>query len=248
MRITYLEEGYIQVELKNNSGQTIEIRNVLCRFRTEEGLERYEPSTALMLSIKPHNLSPRIQIPFAAKLSLTEATNSYSVVVKYRKLRSSKFLTVTFPSKYMIIDPVRPVERFLFVSHKDPQDSGLAAKLNHYLMKIGFKGYLAEEEKRPGLDIWLDKIIPAIGECIALIVIWTSNAAIDSANMLREIEYAQKIDKKLIFLLEEGVSLPKILPKDKEFVRIPHNMSEADFVDVVSSIEHTYRTGGYESR
>jgi hypothetical protein len=148
----------------------------------------------------------------------------------------------------MIIDPVRPVERFFFVSHKDPQDSRLAVKLNHYLMKIGFKGYLAEEEKRPGLDIWQDKIIPAIGGCIALIVLWTSNAAIDSANMLREIEYAQKIGKKLIPLLEEGVSLPKVLPKEREFVRIPHNMSETDFIDVVSSIEHTYRTGGYETR
>jgi hypothetical protein len=243
-----LEEGYIHVELKNNSDRTVEITNVLCRFQTEKGLKPYEPHTSPMLSIKPRNLSPRIQSPFVAELSLTEATNSYTVVVTYRNLEASDLFTATFPLRYILIDPVRPVERFFFVSHKDPQDSKLAAKLNDYLMKIGFKGYLAEEEKRPGLEIWQDKIIPAIGGCVALIVLWTSNAAIDSGNMLREIEYAQNIGKKLIPLLEENVSLPEILPKEKEFVRIPRNMGEADLVDVVGFIEQTYRTGGYEGR
>lgn len=235
LHITYLDEGSIYAEFKNNSDDTIEVDRVICQFQTEEGLKPYQCFVNPRISIKPRNIS-KIQIPFAADLSLTAGTNSYSLVVEYRYAGYSDMITLNPPSKYLIIQPVRPPEKHFFVSHKDPEDTQLASKLDHYLMKIGFKGYLAEKERRPGLDIWQEKIMPAIDECVALIVLWTSNAKVKPTNILKEFDYAKDCAKKPILLVEQGVDLPDPFPQDIEFVRTPGKITEVDLIDLVKSI------------
>lgn len=244
LHITYLDEGSIYAEFRNNSDDTIEIDKIICQFQTEEGLKPYQCFATQRISIKPRNIS-KIQIPFVADLSLTADTNSYSLVVECRYAGNSDMITLN-PPTYLIIQPVRPPEKHFFVSHKDPEDTQLASKLNNYLMKIGFKGYLAEKERRPGLDIWQEKIMPAIDECVALIVLWTSNASVNPKNILREFDYAKDCAKKPILLVEQGVDLPDSFPQDFiEYVRTPGKVTEVDLIDLVRSIEHVYTTGGY---
>ena len=63
-------------------------------------------------------------------------------------------------TKYIIINPKHSPEKHFFLSHKDPENTFIASRLDHYLKKIGFIGYVAENDPKPGLDIWTEKIFP----------------------------------------------------------------------------------------
>ncbi len=76
--------------------------------------------------------------------------------------------------------------------------------------------------------IYGKKIQPAIEQCVAFIVLWTHDAKEDPARIKRELEYAY---------------LPDSFPKNVEFVRT--QMTEADLVGLVQSIERCYRIGVY---
>jgi hypothetical protein len=58
-------------------------------------------------------------------------------------------------------------------SHKDPQDAKSSVRLQTFLFKLGFNGYLAEYTKSPGVDLWKEKIIPAIENSLGTIVLFT---------------------------------------------------------------------------
>lgn len=244
-KIHYLDKGVINIEITNNTKSTIIIEKIKVKLNTEENLSVYHPKySGPKFSIKSHNVHPSIAIPFIAKLTLKEGTNAYTVEITYTK--NSKRTTVEDPTfQYLLLRPIRPANDHFFISHKDPDDTPVAEKMDQYLQKIGFKGFLAEIEKRPGFDIWKNKIFPGIDICVALIVLWTSNAKKNLKNILKEMKYAKKMKKKIILICQDGVSLPKAFPKYTEFVALPKNFKEKDLIDVVESIENAYRTGLY---
>lgn len=244
-KIHYLDKGVINIEITNNTRSTIIIEKIKVKLNTEENLSVYCPKySGPKFSIKSHNVHSRIEIPFIAKLALKEATNTYKVEITSTK--NSKKTTVEYPTfQYLVLRPIRPVNGHFFISHKDPDDTPIAEKMDQYLQKIGFKGFLAEIEKRPGLDIWKNKIFPGINICIALIALWTNNAKKNSKNILREMKHAKKMKKKIILICQDGVVLPKAFPKYTEFVTLPKKFKEKDLIDVVESIENAYRTGLY---
>lgn len=245
MYISYLQKGVIHAEFKNNSDKVIEIKKISCQFKSN-GLEPYSPSINTIVSIQPNNLE-RIQIPFVVGLSLPMTTITYSITASYKKVGASKAITITYeaPTRSIIVKPIRITSKYFFISHKDPDDLDLATKLDFYLRKIGLEGYIAENDRRPGLDYWDDKIFPAIDYCLAIIVIWTSNASKDCKNILREVKYAKKNGKTIIPLIERDVTIPKLFENSKEYAWISANSTDVDLIQFVTDIEKNYEKNRY---
>ena len=85
-KIHYLDKGVVNIEITNNANSLIEIKKIILKFKTEEGLEPYNPNySGPKVSIKPHHVHSRLEIPFIAELTLTEQTNSYTLEVAYTK-------------------------------------------------------------------------------------------------------------------------------------------------------------------
>ncbi len=122
----------------------------------------------------------------------------------------------------------------------------LGARLDHHLIKIGFRGYLAENDKSPGLDIWNDKIIPNINVCVALVVLWTVEAVKDSKRILREVKRAKRQKKKIIVLAEKDVKIHKLFKGTKEYCRVVKGkIEESDLIELVQYVERMYRDGAF---
>lgn len=248
--VTYLDdEMFILTEFKNNSDELIEIDTVTCSFEMEESLPKYSSSVSPHISIRPQNRSSLVRIPFKVDLKLQQGTNYPTLDVTYRISKSST-QTVRFGNPYtrcIIINPMHPPEKHFFLSHKDPKDTLISTRLDHHLKKIGFRGYVAENDPRPGLDIWEEKIFPSIDTCVGLIVLWTSNAAEDSQTIIHEVEYAKKKQKRIILLAEKNVDIPDLFQGTKEYLELDAGISDVELVRLVEIIEKTYRLGGFEN-
>jgi len=243
--IAFLDEGLIFVELKNNSTSTIKIKKIRIRFQAEEGFLPFEISEKTPIELKPKNIV-KVEFPFIAELQLKHYTNTYSILVNFEQKNIKNSITFTnTPSNYIVIHSIRPIKKKIFISHKDPDDTLLGEKLNLLLAKIGFKGYLAENDRRPGLNIWKDKIYPTINESTAVIVLWTPNAFKNPGRILREVKYAKKKQKTIILLTEKGIKIPRTFPRKKEYVRIKGKIMDRDLIELVIDIEKTYKIGGY---
>ena len=245
MYVPYLKKSVIYAEFKNNSDKIIEIKKISCQFRSN-GFEPYSPSTHILVSIQPNSLE-QIQIPFVADMSLPMGTITYSITASYKKVGSSKSTTVTYeaPTRSIIVNPIRVTSKYFFISHKDPEDTDLATKLDFYLRKIGLEGIVSENDRRPGLDYWNEKIFPSIDYCLALIVIWTSNASKDYKNIFREVKYAKKNGKIIIPLIERGVAIPKLFENSNEYAWISTNSIDGDLIQFVTDIEKNYEDTRY---
>lgn len=247
--ITYLEKAELRVEFQNNSKHAIEIVKISCRFEAENDLSPRVFSKEPMISIKPGNISPLIKIPFTVDLSLREATNYSLLEITYRYAKSVDLIKTTFgypDTRYLIIRSVHSPEKHFFISHKDPVQTQLGTRLDYHLIKIGFRGYLAENDKSPGLDIWNDKIIPNIDVCVALVVLWTDESSKDPKRILREVKRAKRQKKKIIVLAEKGVKMHKLFKGTKEYYRVVDNtIREIDLIELVEHIEKLYRSGAF---
>jgi len=244
VRITFLEEGLFYAEFKNNSQETIEIEKVSLHFETDKGLLPTEFPSEGKEQIESNNLC-KVRIPFETDLSISQFTNSYSLTVTYRQGGSLNSKTFNPSSKYLIVYPVRPPEKVFFISHKDPEDTQVGRQLDFYLKKIGFNGFLAEDHKQLGLDIWKKKIFPAIDSCIALIVMWTSNSVKKPETILKEVDYAISKGKNFLVIADNDVELHKKFEGKIEYMRCTNNISQSDLISFVTAIHKTYIKGGY---
>lgn len=246
--VTYLEDDlFVDVEFKNNSEYIIDIDTVTCSFEMEESLPDYFSVVSPNVSIESKNISDMIRIPFKVDLKLRQDTNYPTLVIKYR-VNKSQTKTIKFTNPYtrgIIIHPMHPPEKHFFLSHKDPKDIFLATKLDHHLQKIGFMGYMAENDPRPGLDIWYEKIFPSIDTCFGLIVLWTSDAAEDPQTIIREVEYAKKKQKRMILLAEKDVAIPDMFQGTKEYLELNGKIIDVELVKLVEIIERIYKSGGF---
>lgn len=242
----YLEKGTINIELTNHSKSKIQIQKIVLKFNTEENFKDYKISySGVEINIDPKKVHTRIEIPFRPELSLREETNTYQLIIKYKKDNSESIVSTIPTYHYIILRPSFPQIEYFFISHKDPDDTENCKKFVHFLEKIGFKGFMAEIEKRPGIDIWKNKIYPGIDSCLALIIIWTNNAKKNPKSILKEIKYAKKKKKKIILICQKGITLPKKFPKYTEFLTIPKKFSVQDLAETVETIYETYRNGLY---
>lgn|SRR5487761_206386 len=240
----FLEQNRLSAEFRNNTAKTLTLE-VAGHFQTENDLPEYQRSTPNAIIIRPQNRA-LIEIPFVADLSLVPFTNSFYLTVKYRYEGEKVSNEGTFypnPS-YMSIHPVRQTGRHFFISHKDPEDWKMASKLDHYLQKVGFSGYIVEEHRMPGADLWNENIIPAIRETLGVIVLWTRQAADDGEQIVKEIDLAKQFGKRRVLMRQTGVELPENVSKEiGYFPAAKTGISVSDLVDLVKSIDESYRTG-----
>jgi len=150
----------------------------------------------------------------------------------------------SYESKYIIIYPTRETGKHFFISHKDSADTAICSKLRHYLKKIGFEGYLAEEHRMPGLDLWKEKIRPAIKGSAGIIVLWTANASKEPEQIIREIELAKESDKRILLVREDKLLLPELITTEIEYFPTSKDVLQvSDLVELVRSIDESYNAG-----
>ncbi len=219
------------------------IEKVECRFQSESGLDAYIASQTHFENLEQGYLSNPIPIEFEADLALRAYTNYYHILIYYDD--GNKRVFDYDPQRFLVFYPLGHAHQQFFISHKDPQDTNIGRQLAGFLNKLGFIGYLSEDDHRPGLDLWKEKIPAAVAASIGVVILWTSNAAKDPAKILRELEMAKSNKKPLIMAPEKGVSTPKKFPKKIEYFRFKHPLTDGELKRLALSIHATYRRGGY---
>lgn len=241
--VFFLNRFCISVQARNNTGRTIRIEKVECHFKVEDGMQAPIFSGTCGENIKDNNLS-LISVWCDADLALKAHTNNYHIVIFYHDGKKKTF--EYDPQKYLIFSPLGPGERHFFISHKDPQDTKRARCLAGFLSKLGFVGYISEDDHRPGMDLWPEKIPQAISDSIGVIILWTSRAAKNPKNIYREITLAKSKRKRLILAQEKGAQGPRAFPKKKfEYHPFERPLSITELKKLACYIHETYRGGGY---
>lgn len=243
----FLEKCAIYIQIRNKSDRSIQIEKVECKFQCEDSIEPYVPNITPYMTLQPGHLSRPIRVEFEADLALRTGTNNYRIIIQYRDDILKIF--EHDPRKFLIFSSLSPGEENFFISHKDPEDTDIGRQLAHFLKKLGFAGYLSEDDYRPGVDLWMEKIPVAIESSIGVIILWTSRAAKNPDNIYREINIAKSMGKRLIMAREEWITAPDIFPKEIEYYRFKENpISMADLKKLACTIEDTYRRGGYSKK
>lgn len=245
LNVKYLDEdARIDMEFKNNSDSVITIKKIICSYQVTDNLPKYEIVKETPIEIQPGCISKNLEMKLEINLRLQPATNRSTLKVIFDINGVSK--TITFDNqetKYIIINDRRSPGHKFFLSYKDPENKDMAEKLNHYLKKIGFKGYIAIENRKPGMDIWKEKIFPSIDDSAGLIVLWTSEAAKSQDSILREIKYARKKKKTIIFAKEKNIPLPDNIKKTIEYQEIENKKDSQWIINMVEAIREQYQQG-----
>ena len=241
--VFFLEKCGIYMQIRNRSGHTLRLEKVECHFETEDGVEPYIPSRIHFETLEHGHLSGAIRVDFEADLALKAHTNYYRIVIYYHD-GDRKVLEYS-PQKFLVFYPLGPGEQHFFISHKDDEDTNVGRHLAGFLKKLGFIGYLSEDDHRPGMDLWQEKIPVAVASSIGVIILWTSNAAKNPAKIYREIEMAKSNGKRLIMAPEQGVGIPDVFPIEIEYFRLENPITTSQLKKLACSIEETYRRGGY---
>ncbi len=242
--VLFLELCQIYVQVRNNLDRPVQIEKIECFFQCEDDVEPFIPIITPYLTVAPHHHSDKFRLEFKADLALKSGTNTYSIVIHYRDNNVVKKIEYN-PHKFIILQPSGPNEKLFFISHKDREDTGVGRKLAHFLGKLGFKGYLSENDRKPGVDLWKEKIPSAIQSSIAMIILWTTSAAKNPENIYREIDIAKSCGKPLIMAREKDVAVPSDFPEDIEYYPVQSPVSTSELKNLACDIENTYRCGGY---
>ena len=242
----FLERCEIYIQIRNRSGVPIIIEKIECPFHVDPGVEPYTPFITPHLTLDHDRLSRPQRVVFDANLAIEANTNYYGIVIHYRD-KSNEVRTFSHnPQKYIIFTPLGPCESHFFISHKDPQDTSIGKQLAHFLRKVGFNGYLSEDDHRPGIDLWKDKIPLAIQDSVGVIILWTTKASREPEKIYREIKIAKSFKRPLILAREHGVRVPDIFPKKKiEYYKLEKPISASQLIKLSCSIEDIYSHGGY---
>lgn len=242
----FLERCEIYLQIRNKSKHPIQIDKVECRFKKyEPDVDPYTPQITPMLVLDPGKSSSPIRIIFHVDLSLLDSTNGYYFLIHYHDYANN---TTTFehdPNKYLIFNSIESSSKTFFISHKDPEDTKIARQLAHFLKKTGFIGYLSEDNKHPGVNLWKEKIPNTIMSCVGLIILWTTESIKAPENICQEIKLAKSYAKPLIMAREKGVTIPEIFPKQIEYHEFSTPLTASELKNLACIIEDTYRSGGY---
>ena len=229
----YLENGWMSIEVKNTLETDIVLDQLTCIF--EEGNRQYldlsnisiagldpktlheilpsEPFPAdFGVQIRRGETSPPLQVKFTVKTSFMLSSNRCRIGMRYRCLDASH---VSDPIE---VDPSKGSETFvivrnisrrnltIFLSHKIPEDTIFALRMQEILVRLGFDGYLAEERVRTGIeDYWADELYPEIDQSRALIACWTENVRECPQSIEDEIQHARKKGRRIYPVIVKGL-------------------------------------------
>ncbi len=241
--VHFLQKCCLYVQVRNKSRRPLQIEGVECHFELDDIGDIYVPSQKHFEHLQPGQLSTPITVEFEADLAIKAYTNYYHIVIFYDD--GAKKTVDYNPQKFFVFHPLGRPEQSFFISHKDPQDTDIGRQLAQFLNKLGLDGYLSEDDNRPGMDLWKEKIPAALSTSIGVVFLWTSNAAKDPANIYRELEMAKSKGKRLIMAPEAGVPVPETFPQGIEYFRFRDPLARTELKRLALSIHRTYRHGGY---
>jgi hypothetical protein len=214
-----------------------------CLFQVEPEFAPFVPAVDCHEVLQPNWLSSVIGIDFEADLALKSMTNTYGIKVSYFDHDNRVIVPDTHP--YIVFNPLGQNNPHLFISHKDPEDTMPCRRLRDFLKKVGFEGYLSEDDHRPGVDLWTGKIPSAIEGSRGVVILWTEHAARNPNNIYREIDLAKGLSKPLILASESGLDIPDRLSKAVEYHHLEHPVAIADLKKLAAGIYNAYRNGDY---
>ena len=237
---------YIQAVFKNNTDLPVTITRITCWFESEPGLTARRHSANDPIDIVPGGRSEPIIIQFTVDLNLRPSTNIAHIKIEYA-LNHGPVNTLEFDNPnttHMIVVPITAVPKHqLFISYKISADTKLAHELLRYMNKIGFRGYIAEDDPRYGHDMYTGKFAPEIDNSDALIVLWTRDASADPGTMQWELEYALDSKKRILLIKEDGVDPPPELSERTERFNAGSPITILDLVKFVTKFYHGYQMG-----
>ena len=245
--IFYLcNDSSIYAEIRNNSNHPIKINTVTYSFQVDTHLPTCKEKTHHHVTIKPYHMST-LNIPLKIGLTLSGYTNRVTIVAEYTVGQSApRKIVLEGATCYAVINniPLRH-NKYFFVSHKAPENMEITNQLVCYLNKIGFDGYVAEQDLKPGYDLWSEKIFPAIDACHGLIVLWTAEAMKNPNNMHKEVKYAQRKNKKIIEIIEKNTWSEETSSKTVEHILIDGKISKINIANLATTIYNLYRRGDF---
>ncbi len=239
----YLEKCCIYITIRNKAQCPVQIEKVECLFQYDNKDEQYIPFITPFLTLESNNSSRPLRIEFEVDLVLQANSNFYQIVVHYRDDSLKKI--IHDPHKYIVFNQIEHNGKMFFISHKDDEDTYVSRRLAGFLKKLGFIGYLSEDDHRPGMDLWREKIPEAIKSSVGIIILWTSNAAARPTKIKREIKIAKSSKKRLILIREKGVRMPLIFPKKIEWYTFEGPISMPELKKIACAIEADDRRGAY---
>jgi hypothetical protein len=242
--VVYTESCNIYAQVWNRADKPILIEKVECIFECEADVPPFTPSVTPFLDLEAGHLSsPPMRVHFDVGLALCKYTNRYTIRIHYKKegvSQTSEYVS----GRSLIIEPLSPADRHFFISHKDPENTERGSHLSDFLNKLGFRGYLSELDHSPGLDLWREKIPQAIESSIALIVLWTSHESNSPHSVIREIEIANLLGKRIILARESGISVPEALfNRDIEYFPCESPIKKDKMMHLALSLERMYHRG-----
>lgn len=225
-----------------NEGAPVSVRSIEAVFPCDDGLAPYVARHETNDLLARH-ASESYCIPIRAELRLPPGTQTFHFIVH------GDMDGVAYAKK---IDPVnhfdfreRPGAAPVFISHKIPEDTGLAEDLKRYLARAGFECYLAEHDKRPGIPLW-DKIRPEIDRSVIVAALCTVNAN-DSAYMRRELRRARAQGKPVYIALGPDAKLPAGTPKGTEWDAFDAPLDRKAMATIAERILENDRLGRYRA-
>ena len=243
-KVVYLANHLLYIEIQNNSNKDVYVKTVTCSFQTEKNLKKHKITYSQPFCLQSKNRKS-ISMPLEISLDLTQYTNIPTLKVTYTTEHSTDAKETKFEGRAIIVYNIPYNERYFFISHKIPKDTRLAKSLDHYLQKVGFRGYVAEAEPQPGNAVWDENIFPSIDNSIGVIAVYTVAAKESSANLDREIRHAKAKDKKIIFLIEESIDNVPI-DQSREYILTDASIKESDLVEMIDKIRVMYDKGIFD--
>jgi hypothetical protein len=241
----FLELCEIFIQIRNHADRIIQIQKIECLFECDGDVEPYVPSVTPYQVVEPGHLTNPIRIKFEADIVFKAHTNCYSIVVHYLIDDNLKIFRAK-TQKYFIFSPPGPNEKKFFISHKDPEDTIICRRFASFLGKLGFIGYMSEDDRRPGIDLWKEKIPSNIKTSVAMVIVWTKKASKNPENIYREIDMAKSFNKRFIMAIENNVPPPsEKISTDIEYFTVTYPASVGDIKKLACHIEDSYRRGVY---
>jgi hypothetical protein len=231
--LPYLNKATLYLTVRNPWNYPIEITKATCLFDVEAGHSLVEQSRSGSFRIAPRGKSEHIEVVVTADPAFKQYTNNLRVRLDWLGPGPKSAVINPLPPSYLTFHVLQPPNRTVFVSHKDPQDEVGALHLQRLFEKVGYKAYLAKVDRRPGTDIWAEKIPNAMRDCHAVVVLWTRNTAQDPRGVRREIALAKELGKPIILAKESGVEIPPEFPSTVEYIELPSPASLDSLRDLV---------------
>lgn len=240
LSVCYLQKAQLTIQIRNTSDVAQRLEKIECHFECEDNFTQYVPFVEPYVVLDPQELSSPIYIDFQIDLALKSSNNRYRITVFYSESKKIEF----DPKKHFLINSIK-ITPTMFISHKDPEDTKLCRVLKMLLYKVGINAFLAEDVHYLGKDFWGEKIIPAIKNSIAAIIMFTQNAQRDPSNILKEIGISSAYKKPLILGLESSVEIPDGFPHNIEYYRFGQTTDPNQMKDFVHWVFDGYRRGIY---